>query len=87
MSDKWIPMTREAPGHFENDPTIDVWRARAEAAEADAERLAEVLRGIQGMAAEELRTEELRPSTLMWQIEADARAALAAHRERGKETK
>ena len=52
--------------------------AERDALAAQVERLTAALRGIQSMAEEELRTEELHLSTSMWQIEADARAALAA---------
>ena len=45
---------------------------------AQVAALRAALHGIQSMAEEELRTEELHLSNSMWQIEADARAALAA---------
>src|SRR3990167_1304707 len=50
--------------------------AERDALAAQVERLTAALRGIQSMAEEELRTEELHLSTSMWQIEADARADL-----------
>ena len=52
--------------------------AERDVLDAQVAALRAALHGIQSMAEEELRTEELHLRTSMWQIEADARAALAA---------
>jgi len=66
--------------------TTDREAMRAELAAMTAERdsLRMVLKGIQEIAAEDIRLDNITSQTCVWQVEADARAALAAWREAQK---